>query len=543
MFSEPVVGDRFFGREEVLDLFNKRVAALKDGYRQNIALTGQSLSGKSSIILHFLSTIKGEGFVPIYVEVVKESFGAFADKFVATMLYNAISADGEKAPVELEELLDISKNKFPKTYSAVKGVYSLIENDEIDGAYTGLLTLTSVLKEESGLPSIVILDEFDNLEHIGVRNPFLNFGKVIMVQKDTMYVVSSSRSEAIKKIISEKLSLLFGNFEVIRISNFDERKAAEYIDVKLPGYDIEPGVRRFVIDLTDGNPFYLDKITSEAGNIARENMTSYIGEDVAAQAILRLVYDSGGAIHQYLTSFILDLLDSRLRDTYMSALIAISNGKNKQADVARAIKKKRVDTSKILVRLTEQGIISGSGVFYRIDDRLFAFWLKNVYDRRRKILIDGAFDRAELFANDIRSEITSFAAESSKSPTERVSELFNTFSNELVGIDSKQLRMPHFTRVDIKHFADSSDFVSASFRGSHWIAKVYEKPVSENDIIAYVKNVKSLDVKVSLRIIIALEGIDDNSRLLAKELRIAVWDAAAINLLLGLYDKKRLISI
>ena len=50
MFSEPVVGDRFFGREEVLDLFNKRVAALKDGYRQNIALTGQSLSGKSSII-------------------------------------------------------------------------------------------------------------------------------------------------------------------------------------------------------------------------------------------------------------------------------------------------------------------------------------------------------------------------------------------------------------------------------------------------------------------------------------------------------------
>ena len=89
MFSEPVIGERFFGREEVLDLFNKRVAALKDGYRQNIALTGQSLSGKSSIILHFLSTIKGEGFVPIYVEVVKESFGAFADKFVARFDWGA----------------------------------------------------------------------------------------------------------------------------------------------------------------------------------------------------------------------------------------------------------------------------------------------------------------------------------------------------------------------------------------------------------------------------------------------------------------------
>jgi len=543
MFSEPVVGDRFFGREEVLDLFNKRVAALKDGYRQNIALTGQSLSGKSSIILHFLSTIRGEGFVPIYVEVVKESFGAFADKFVATMLYNALSGTGERASVELEDLLDISKNRFPKTHSAIKGVYSLIESDEIDSAYTALLTLTSALKEESGLPSIVILDEFDNLEYIGVRNPFLNFGKVIMVQKDTMYVVSSSRSEAIKKIISEKLSLLFGNFEVVKVSNFDERRAAEYIDVKLPGYDIESGVRRFVIDLTDGNPFYLDKITSEAGRLADEKMTSYIGEDIITGAILRLVYDSGGAIHQYLTSFVLELLDSKLKDTYMAALIAIASGKNKQPDVAREIKKKQVDVSKILVRLAEQGIISKNGAFYLIDDRMLAFWLKKVYDRRRKILIDGAFDRAELFTKDIKSEIASFTAESSKSATERVAELFNAFSNELVGIDSKQLRLPHFTRVDIKHFADSSDFVSASFRGSHWIAKVYEKAISENDIIAYVKNVKSLDVKVSSKVIVALGGIDDNSRLLAKELRIAVWDAEAINLLLNLYGKKRLISI
>jgi len=543
MFSEPVVGDRFFGREEVLDLFTKRVAALKEGYRQNIALTGQSLSGKSSVILHFLSTIKGEGFVPIYVEVVKESFDSFADKFVATMLYNAISGTGEKAPTELEELLDISKNSFPKTYSAIREVYSLIEGGEFDGAYTGLLTLTSALKEESGLPSIVILDEFDNLEHIGVRNPFLNFGKVIMVQKDTMYVVSSSRNEAIKKIISEKLSLLFGNFEVIRISNFDGRKAAEYIDVKLPGYDIHPSARGFIIDLTDGNPFYLDKIASEAGRIARERMTSYVGEDIAVEAILRLVYDSGGSIHQYLTSFVLELLDSRSKDAYMAALTAISAGKNKQADIARALKMKRSDTAKLLGRLTEQGMISRCGVFYRIDDRMLAFWLRNVYERRKKILIDGAFDRVKLFSLDIKSLIASFVAECTKSATERVSELFNAFSNEIIQLDSKQLRMPHFTRVEIKHFADSSDFISASFRGSHWIAKIYERCVSENDIITYVRNVKSLDVKVSSKVIIALGNIDDNSMLLAKELRIAVWDANSINLLLDLYGKKRLASI
>lgn len=543
MFSEPVTGDSFFGREDVLELFDRRVLALKDGYRQNIALTGPSLSGKSSIILHFLSTIKNEGFVPIYVEVVKEKFSSFADKFIATMLYNTVSVNGDVAPAELEELLDIAKVRSPKTYSAIKNVYSLIEEDELDDAYTGLLALTSALKEETGLPSIVILDEFDNLEHIGIKNPFLNFGKVIMVQKDTMYVVSSSRNEAIKKIISEKLSLLFGNFEVVRVSNFDHRKASEYINAKLPGFDIEEGIRMFMIDLTDGNPFYLDKIASEAGRIACARMSSYIGGEILAESILKLLYDSGGTIHQYLTSFILELLDSKLKETYLSALIAIAEGENKQADIARALKMKQSDVSKLLTRLSEQGIISKNGIFYRIDDRLMGFWLKNVYDRRRKILIDGAIDKKEIFLNDIRSIIGSFLEGSARSASDRVLDLFNAFSNELIYIEGKQHRLPHFTRVESKKFADQSGFLSASFRGSHWITKVYEEPVSENEIISFIKNIKSLENKVASKVIIALGGIDDNSKLLAKELRISVWDLNTINTLFELYGKKRIVVI
>ena len=98
MFSEPVTGDKFFGRQDVLDLFKKRVQALKDGYRQNMALTGQSLVGKSSIILHFLYLVREEGFVPVYVEVVKEPFRLFANKFIATLLYNALSKKGQRQP-------------------------------------------------------------------------------------------------------------------------------------------------------------------------------------------------------------------------------------------------------------------------------------------------------------------------------------------------------------------------------------------------------------------------------------------------------------
>src|SRR3989338_1136627 len=95
VFSEPAVGEAFFGREEVLELLNKRVTALKDGYRQNVALTGQSLSGKSSILYHFLYTLKEQALIPVYVEVVREGFESFANKFIATLIYNALTKMGE----------------------------------------------------------------------------------------------------------------------------------------------------------------------------------------------------------------------------------------------------------------------------------------------------------------------------------------------------------------------------------------------------------------------------------------------------------------
>ena len=147
MFSEPVIGEQFFGRGEVLALLNKRVLALKDGYRQNVALTGTSLVGKSSVILHFLYMIREEKLVPVYVEVVKEPFRSFANKFIATLLYNALSRAGEEVSIDMAQLLERAQKVFPKTSSAIKYVNACIYDGKTDEAYANLLSLTSTLKE------------------------------------------------------------------------------------------------------------------------------------------------------------------------------------------------------------------------------------------------------------------------------------------------------------------------------------------------------------------------------------------------------------
>lgn len=542
MFSEPVVGEKFFGREEVLELLNKRTLALKDGYRQNIALTGQSLSGKTSILHHFLSSIKEEDLVTVYIEVVKEPFRSFSNRFIATLLYNALAKSGEGVGFELENLLDKAQEILPKTYSAIRGVHSCIDKGDLDEAYFSLLSLTSTLKEEVKYSCVVILDEFDNLEHIGVKNPFLNFGKVIMIQKDTMYIVSSSRNQIFKKILSEKLSLLFGNFEIVKVSGFDSPGAKRYIESQASSLDVDADLKRFFIAFTDGNPFYLNHILKRCREIAIEKLAGYIDCDTAVQAIIDLIYNANGVIHQYLVNFILDLMDTRSRDRYMAILVSIACGKNKLSEISKNIRAKQSDVSKDLLELSQLGFVQKSGVFHKIDDSVMAFWLKKVYQKRKDILVDGILNRNDIFASEMRKYIAEFLAESQKNATVKVAQLFNAFSNELVQIDAKHIKLPHFTKVEIKESQSQKQFIAATFRGSSWIVQVYEDPVREGDITDYIRNIKSSECKIANKIIIPLGGMDENSKLLAKELKISIWDLSTINGLLGLYGKVRMVA-
>ena len=543
MFSEPAVGDKFFGRDEILEILNKRTLALKEGYRQNVALTGQSLAGKSSIIFQFLHTIKEDGFIPVYVEVVKEPFRAFADKFIATMLYNALAKKGEEASMNIDSLMEKASSSLPKTYSAIKQINLDIENEECEQAYSRLLELTSTLKLESEIPCIVILDEFDNLEHLGIRNPFVAFGKVIMVQKDTMYIVSSSRGLAIRKIISEKLSLLFGNFEVLKVENFGTRASNEFISTRLAGFDADSFLRKFLIAFTDGNPFYLNKMVCRMKDIALERMTSHIDIDIATEAILDLVYDSSGTIHQYLLNYILELIDAKSRDLHVSILASIANGRKRSSEIARHMHLTQAGVTEALQRLSEQGLVTRSGIFYTIGDIMLDFWLKNVYERKKRLLVDGAIDKRSLFRDEIKAYEGDFEREFALSTAERLAGLFNLFSDELVSLDMKNSRMPHFTKVEVRSFSDSKEFIAASFRGNFWIAQAYERDVNENDIVTFIRNVKGLDYKISSKLIMPLKGIDENARLLAKELKISIWDSRTVNTLLTLYNKKRVIVL
>jgi GTPase SAR1 family protein len=61
-------------RDVYLELLQKRVNSFRQGYRQNIALIGDELVGKTCIIFRFLDRFCDPRVVTVYIEGRSESF-------------------------------------------------------------------------------------------------------------------------------------------------------------------------------------------------------------------------------------------------------------------------------------------------------------------------------------------------------------------------------------------------------------------------------------------------------------------------------------
>ena len=171
MFSDPVVGDKFFGRVKSLELLSKRVGALKDGYRQNLAILGPKLIGKSSLVLHFFSNFSYPKVIALYVDLRPNSFNHFVRKFLGTLLYRYLKSRNVQSDIELDSLKRKAQEHIPRTVERISAIENNIGFLEFNRAYENILSLSAILKEESGISCIIILDEFHLLDSLKIKAP------------------------------------------------------------------------------------------------------------------------------------------------------------------------------------------------------------------------------------------------------------------------------------------------------------------------------------------------------------------------------------
>jgi len=525
----------YLERKQYSQVIEKRIRDLKDGYRQNIAIIGDELVGKTSIIFNFLKKFYDPRIITIYLEARPETLPSFARRFIGVLLYNFLNNSGDALKEDLDFLIDKSSKYIPKTVDKIKSILSELEKRKRSNIFTDLMSLCEILHSETGKCCVVIFDEFHNLENIGIKNIYPEWSKLLMVQKSTMYIIISSLKFKAKTILSKNLSLLFGNFETLNIEPFDTLTSEQYLGQKLGKLNINPGLKNFLVNFTGGYPFYLKVITDGLIKSNGNNLAEIIEE---------ALFDSAGILNQRFSNYLKKFLDSTHSQDYISLLHLTANGNNKIKDIAHHMHKTKKELDLKISRLLELDAITRSGDFLKINDRIFGFWIKFVYQEKNQSLTFDAKNQKDVFRKNIELMIKDFLDNAQKPLVERMTEILKLFEDDTMQLERKKLRLSHFREIKPLEFNRGNIRQGLIGRSSDalWIMAIKQDCLTEDDITEFAKECKKYRHKLQKKIIVTLRDIEDNAKLRALEEKIWTWDINSVNQIFDLFSKPRVIA-
>ncbi|VAX37793.1 hypothetical protein MNBD_UNCLBAC01-1501 [hydrothermal vent metagenome] len=539
------INQAFFGRTQYLDLLKRRVIDLKEGYRQNIAFLGSCYVGKSTLIHYFLANLDEPDVVPIYLDLENKELPYFFFKFTGTLLYNFSKIKNLPLHDDLNLLIESTKGIIPHTIDVIQKIRTDLTKGKNIDTFSGLLTLPEVFTNETGKSCILIFDEFQNLEEFAIADVFQYLGKKIMTQKRCFYILTSSYPVEAKKILAEKLSLLFGNFEIMMVEAFDLQASQQFIEQSLVDKRIGAQLKSFLTDFTGGHPLYLNLICQEVLNLSAIHVQNEIYMPILSQAVENTIFNRWGVISRHFELIVCDLCTGKGGRIVTEILIALSNGQHKTDELLSSIGVKKTQITQRLNRLLELGVIVKNGTFYYLKDKLFKYWVKYVYQKRLKDVELAPDKQRRQFKDEFNACVEIFKVSSRKDFPARIMELLHCFDNEAFNLNGRKYKLPLFQEiVSLKLKSETGrdlDIIKAKTTGSEWFMVTKKENLGESDINLILAESKRAARKPERCVMISLSTIDENARLKALQERFWIWNENELNTLLTLFDKPHIL--
>ena len=538
LLSQPVDETRWFGRAELLALLGKRVHALRDGYRQNVALLGPPLVGKTSLICQALKRAPAHALIPLYLDVRLEPFAEFAHRFLAAGVAQALGAAPAQSSADtLELLLRDAAGRLPQTTAAAQRLRTWTHKGRHTEAFGGLFDWLQTIVQETGKPVLVALDEFDRLTALDVRHPLAELGRRIMIEKRVMYLLASSQPAA-RVMLQEQFHLLFGHFEVLDVPPFDPATSQAFLRQQLGAVQIGEELLTFLAAWTGGHPFYLDHFAQGLLREARARQASVVASEELYVVAQQLLCDRHGALHQHWQQQ-LQALEGPQYPAAQAALAALARGRLTVRELGRRCQCSAQEAQRLVNRLTDRHLIVRRGACLSIDDPLFRFWLASVHEPLRWSPVPHCGGLARRVVLDVDAAFRQHQQEHRRPPTERLIELLHCFQDDRVQVGQHVRQLPRFVDVRQNGAHPWGVHVHAATRQHQWMCCVKDRlPATESDVAAFEQACRTAEAKPQRKIFVALEGLEPNATLLAKEARMWTWDLRTVNTLLGLYHKQ-----
>ena len=535
----------FFGRSQTLDVLIKRCKGLKDGFRQNVALLGNQYIGKTALLRQLIERLDDEALIVIYLDIEHHDFKYVANQLNKSLLYFFLKKNNQQVHDDLTLLCTQARLFIPQTVGLIEAVKGLMDEGKLREAYHALLTVPEIFAQETGKKVVLILDEFHAMEEFGIEEVFADLGKRLMTQKNTLNIFASSQANEARAILNEKLSLLFGNFEILEIKALNFNEGIGLIDHNLSSLNINLQLKNFIVDFTGGHPLYINLLCQELIAVAAVFRQEDVYAPVVTQAIENLIFNPWGIIHRHFELQIAALMKSKSGNTLINILSGLANGQHRLTDLAVQLNMKPLVLNQRMNLLIQADIVEKNGNYHHIKDKLLAYWLKFVVVRRlQRVELEQGRARKQ-FKEEVAKAINEFSMTARKDLTMRFSELIHKFDNEAFTLNGRRYKLNRFTDINPLRLRTQTgttyDALTAACADERWLVILKKDPVLEHELNLLNDQIKLLEPKPDRTVVVALSGLEDNARVRALAQKMWVWEEGDINALMHLFDEPALV--
>jgi hypothetical protein len=156
--------------------------------------------------------------------------------------------------------------------------------------------------------------------------------------------------------------------------------------------------------------------------------------------------------------------------------------------------------------------------------------------------VDNISEKSKNFRSDVTGVIQNFINNSKLDITARIKLLMESFNGEMVEIDSKLHRLVQFDKIEILEDG-AKKYIGGYSSGKVYLVYIAKEHVDENNILEFMKDSMKYKPALGRRILIYFGDIDINAKIMAKEMKIWLWNLDTVNNIFDMFGKEKVVRV
>lgn len=509
----------------------KRVTDFKDGYKQNLAILGRRGLGKTTLLRFVEQQTRLDGrVVPVYLSV----HGATPTGLLQQMQDGLAWEQEDPA----RDGCDSSawSRLCPHTAELARRAALLCRKNRLHDFIRSLMMLPEVYATETKKPVVVMWDDFDEMQRWGGEGIFQEFGRGLMMQKRCLCIVTSSRVGAAHKILSEKLSLLFGHFETLTLEPVGVAAGRRWLADHLKPMGMSHDLTDFLIDFCGGSIWALHGLARVLRHRAAALKVDEIKPPLLTDVVTDLLVDDASPLVLTFQSW----LDGILIHLGWEAVALLERLSRGRCDLKKDLSTERSSASRwrrLCDELQGLGFIERNGRWRLLADPLFAFWLNHVWPQRHK---PGSVLKEHL--NTIVSQaFDAYQRQYHRDWSSQMADLVSCFADDTVTLQGRRYRLSHVEDINVLKWKQAPgatvDVLKIKTNRGVWWVILEADRLKEGDVVRLLQEARRDDPKARRIVLISTSGLDDQVRLKALEDNLWIWQERHLRDLAHLFQR------